>query len=149
MTRRRRLLANAVILAILCGQLLAIVLDRELWPFSPYSMYSDLRRGPAVTRLWLYGVAADGTEAPLELSMVHPYRFPQLETALSRLQGADVQEGLRDILARYEARRRAGRHAGPTLSALRLYRMTWTADPRVANRDRPLERDLLAEAGAR
>lgn len=149
MTPRRRLLANAIVLAILGGQALAIVLDRELWPFSPYPMYSELRRGPTVSRLWLYGLSVDGAEAPLkERAAFHPFRLAQLEGALARLDEPRLREALQDLLARYEAGRRDGRHAGRELSALRLYRMTWNVDPEARNRDRPLARDLLAEARA-
>jgi hypothetical protein len=142
-TPRRRLLANAVILAILGGQAAAIVTGRELWPFSPYAMYSNLRRGPTISRLWVVGVSEGGAETPLHGAMLHPFRFSQLEAGLGRLDGEVRREGLSDLLRRYEVRRLAGRHAGPALEALRLYRMTFDA---AADGDRrPLARDLLAE----
>ena len=148
MSRSRRLFANLIIAAILAGSAAAIVTGLELWPFSPYPMFSAVRRGPTVTSLWLYGVLPGGEEVPLsDRAAFHPFRLAQLEAALARLDLPGREEGLRDILARHETRR----HAGPGLAGLRLYRMTFGIDARAANRDRPLARELLAEVrgGAR
>jgi len=143
MTRRRRLLADLILLLILGGQATALVLDREIWPFSPYPMFSDLRRGPRITRLWLYGVLAGGEEVPLtEREALKPLRIAGVTEALSRLHGAPLREALRDLLKRYDTRR----HPGPPIEAIRLYRMTWAIDLDAANRDRPLTRALLGEA---
>jgi len=149
MSRSRRALANLVIAAILAGSGAAIVTGRELWPFSPYPMFSALRRGPTVEDVWLYGVLPGGDETPLsDRSAFHPFRLAQLKVALERLAPPARQEALADMLARYEQRRRSGWHAGPELAGLRVYRLTFELDDRAANRERPLARELLAEARA-
>ncbi len=149
MSRPRRLLVNLVIAAILAGQGAAIVLDRELWPFSPYPMFSTAQRGPVVSRLWLYGVLPGGREVALtDRAAFLPLRLAQIEGGLGRLAPEGLREGLGDLLARYEARRREGGHAGPPIEGLRLYRMTFEIDALAASRDRPLSRELLAEAPA-
>jgi len=64
-----------------------------------------------------------------------------------RVQGKrDLHEAARNILERYEARRAAGRHAGPPLRALRIYRIAWQFDPWARNADHPEHRTLLCEA---
>jgi hypothetical protein len=143
-TRRRRLLATAILLAILGGQAAAILLDRELWPFSPYPMFSESMTGE-MSQLWLFGVLADGTEAPLgNREAFHPFRLAQLLGALERMSAGERAEALRDMLARREARRLEGHDVGPQLAAMRLYRMTWASD----DPDAKPERELLAEARA-
>ncbi len=110
-------------------------------------MFSTLRRPPTITRLWIYGVREDGAEAPLaNRAAYRPLAVSQVEKVLDRGDERRIGEALDDLLARYEARRRKGDHRGPALVGLRLYRMTWTADPTVANRDRPRSRELVAEA---
>jgi hypothetical protein len=147
MTGRRRLVANGVLLAILLGSAAAIVTGKELWPFSPYPMFSSLRGGPSLGSLWFRGVLADGTEVQLPGSRAfHPLRLAQLTAALERLSGDRLEEALLDLLTRYGVRRRAGRHDGPPLKGLRLYRMTFAFDPDPAGRDRPISRELVAEA---
>jgi hypothetical protein len=144
MTGRRRLLANGILLAILLGQAAAIVAGRELWPFSPYPMFSK-SLAPTVERFWLCGVREDGTEIALRKSAAfHPFRLAQLEGALGRLDFKGLAEAAKDLLARYEARRMAGRHDGPPLRSLRIYRVAYgTAAPAGAE---PVSRELLAEA---
>lgn len=143
MTRRSRLVANAILLAILAGQAAAIVSGRELWPFSPYPMFSK-PLGDTVSRFWLHGMLADGSEVPLrQRSAFHPFRLAQLEGALARMDAGELAEAARDMLARYESRRAAGDHRGPRLSALRIYRVTWDTGVPAGE---PLARELLAEA---
>ncbi|MCK6461169.1 MAG: hypothetical protein L6Q95_14905 [Planctomycetes bacterium] len=144
MTRRRRLLANGILVAILLGQAAAIVSGRELWPFSPYPMFSR-SLAPTVERFWLCGVREDGAEIALRSTAAfHPFRLAQLEGALARMDAPALAEAARDMLARYEARRLAGRHDGAPLRSLRIYRVVWrTAAPSGAE---PLSRELLAES---
>ncbi len=147
MTRSRRLLANLLVLGIVAGSAAAIATGRELWPFSPYPMFSGVHRETTVARHWIYGVLPDGREVPLsDRRFFHPLRPAQLEAAFARLGPAERREGLDDILSRYEARRAAGRHGGPRVTGLRLYRMTFELEADAGNRDRPLARELLAEA---
>lgn len=139
MTARRRTVANGIVLALLAGQAAAVLADRELWPFSPYPMYSTLQTG-TITRLWLYRVGADGTEEPLDdRTALAPPRLAALETGLARMDRDARHEALRDLLARCEQR-----HDGRAFKALRLYRMSW--DAARGDRDHPIARELLAEA---
>jgi hypothetical protein len=130
----------------------AIVGDRELWPFSSYPMFSTPRRPPTVTRLWIVGVREDGTETPLaDRAAYRPLAWSHVERVLQRADRARIVLALDDLLARNETRRHEGDPGAPSLAALRLYRLTWTADPWAANRDHPQSRELLGEArgGAR
>jgi len=146
MTRSRRLLANLLVLGVVAGSAAAIGTGHELWPFSPYPMFSRTHRGPTVERLWVYGVLPDGREVPLsDRRAFHPLRLAQLEAALTNLGPAGRREGLEDMLSRYEVRRGAGRHGGPRFTGLRLYRMAFELEDDAGNRDRPLVRELLAE----
>jgi hypothetical protein len=52
---------------------------------------------------------------------------------------------LQDCLKRYEALRSAGRHHGPPLQGMRLYRVDWKLDPWARNLDSPDQKKLLFE----
>lgn len=146
MSRSRRLVANLVLLGILVGSAVAIVTGQELWPFSPYPMFSSVRQ-PVVGKLWIRGVLGDGTEVRLTSHRAfHPLRLAQLTAGLERLSGERLDAALRDVLARYGAERRAGYHDGPRLSGIRIYRMTFLLDADLLGRDRPLSQVLVAEA---
>ena len=85
-------------------------------------------------------------QAPLaDRTAYRPLALSQVEMTLAHADERGIAEALEDLLGRYETRRRAGGHQGPPLAGLRLYRMTWGIDPRAANRDRPLSRELLGE----
>jgi hypothetical protein len=145
-TRGRRVVADLVLGAILVGSGASIVTGRELWPFSPYPMFSTVRRGPFLEQLWFEGVLPDGTGVPIPGPRAfRPLRLAQLTTALERLPKERMEEALRDVLRRYGVERRAGRHDGPPLKGLRLYRMTFLPDPDPAGRDRPRSCELVAE----
>jgi len=92
-------------------------------------------------------VREDGVEAPLaDRTAYRPLALSQVEMTLEHADERGIAEALGNLLGRYETRRRTGGHEGPPLAGLRLYRMTWRIDPRAANRDRPLSRELLGEA---
>jgi hypothetical protein len=147
MTRGRRVVANLVLGGILVGSAAAIVTGKELWPFSPYPMFSSVRAGPVLEKLWFQGVLADGREVPIHGHRAfHPLRLAQLTRGLERLPKGQMEEALRDVLLRYGVERRAGRHDGPPLKGLRIYRMTFAFDPDPAGRDRPRSCELVAEA---
>lgn len=157
----RRLVAYAAIVAVVGGHLYDLAMDWEHWPFSPYPMYSH-RMGNELTVYRLMGVVAGGSgggaagEAEAEIPLItRRYLWPldSMSTAgaLRRMhrepdREALLGEAMGDCLARYEARRAAGKHDGPPLSAIRLYRMTWEMDPWARNRDRPDRRELIYEA---
>ena len=130
-----------------------ILRGREHWPFSCYPMYSRVELEPTMTQFRIFGVSAEDPDRELILQdrrFLEPFDNSRLGQALKRIGAGDNPEaGLRvaltDCLQRYEALRSAGRHDGPPLRALRLYRLTWVLDPRAANRERPDTRLLIAE----
>lgn len=147
--RGRRFVVDALIALVIGGSLMCIVLDRELWPFSNYPMFSELARGRHhVARL--YGVVG-GVEVPL---LDHAYWYPLDASRVARavqrlaLTGPSTEPAvaaLRDLAARYEERRVHGAHAGPRLSGLRAYGLTWNVRSGAVNRAGPDARLLLAE----
>ena len=150
MPRRRAALVHAIMVVIVGISACAIARPVELWPFSPYSMYAGVSRGRSVRDIRLFGLTAESLEIPLNRTeFTHPWDPGRLRDAVIILERENSQgqiaDVLRNILAQYEERRRTGDHAGPELSGLRLYRMTWTLDPWASNRDRPDEKELIAE----
>jgi len=84
----------------------------------------------------------------LDSEVIYPFDQCRLTSALSRTyHDIDrrylIREQLRDCLNRYEARRRAGDHAGPPLAAVRLYEMYWTLDADASNVATPDARRLI------
>jgi hypothetical protein len=77
---------------------------------------------------------------------LQPFDLSRLPPALKQAaQENTLDEAMIDCLTRYEALRRAGRHDGPPLVAMRLYMVTWKLDPSLSNIDRPDRKDLLTE----
>ena len=156
-SRGRRFLVTSVAALITAGSVAEIARDppyaREYWPFSQYQMYSE-RSKETLTMRRLFGVTA-GTpsrEIPLvEKRYIFPFDHSRLWTSLDRLDKSTDRErllsiALADCLRRYEVRRLEGRHDGPPLSALRLYRLHWTAASSA--KDRIADRELLWEVEA-
>lgn len=151
--RRRELLVYAVIFVITSGSLFDIATQREHWPFSPYRMFSSVKRNHSISLTRLVGV----TESipPREISLLDPQYIQPLSslglsTSLNRKPN-DVTyeqyytEALRHVLDRYEALRIAGAHDGPRLRGIRLYKYHWKLDPWARNADRPDRQELILE----
>jgi hypothetical protein len=147
--RARLVAAHTLIATIGLGSLACIVTGRDVWPFLSYPMYADLVEGRR-EQFWLYG-ESDAGEAPL-----HGYRYWQpadeqrLGTGLRQLAdrpegGALVSEALARLAARYEDARRAGRHDGPELDALRVYAVRWDVRSGQSTARAPDERVLIGE----
>lgn len=150
MGRPRIWLVYTTIAVITGGSLFAIIKDAEYWPFSPYGMYSDMRRERSLTWLRLFGVTK--AEEPQEIPLlapeyIQPFDQSRLPKALSQMRRNPdkLREALRDCLMRYESLRLAGRHQGPPLQGIRLYRLEWQLDPWARNADRPDRRTLILE----
>jgi hypothetical protein len=150
-TRARRLLINFVLAVLIAGSVYDIAADDEHWPFSPYPMFSGVWRSPTFTWLRLIGVTSDGREFVLDTNdYIEPFDQSRLAKGLKRMLEGDanparIQMALGDCLKRYEDLRRAARHSGPPLIAMRLYELEWTIDPQAANVDRPDRRRFIAE----
>jgi hypothetical protein len=153
MSTRRLLLVHSVLALLVGGSLYALVTGREYWPFSPYAMYSEAERARSLSRLWLFGVSASAPHEEISLhasKYIRPFYKSRLIPALERIardprRETGLREALQDCLRRYEKLRLAGRHEGPPLRGVRLYRMQWELDPWARNVDEPSRRTLIAE----
>jgi hypothetical protein len=135
------------------GSLVDIIRDTEHWPLSSYPMFSVVDLGPRIRLLRLFGVTQGPSRqeiALLDASEIYPFDQCRLSTALAATRNNQARRYLmdallRDVLARYQARRIAGEHHGPALDAVRAYEVTWTLDPDAANIDAPDQKLLVAE----
>ncbi len=151
----REFLVYAVIFIIIGGSVFDIITQREHWPFSPYSMFSTVRREYSLTRLRLFGLTDidSSRELPLnEPRYIQPLGDKHIQRVMSIKKKPDnvsyesyVEEALRHILTRYEALRIAGEHDGPELRGIRLYRYQWKLDPWIRNVERPDRGELILE----
>jgi hypothetical protein len=150
------LLVHAVMIVLVAGQALALALDEEKWPFSPYPMYSYMRNPVSYNEFQVWGVTPEGREFPLvERRHIRPLTSLRLREVVSRRvsrlgdREAAHDPYLREVVAgawsRYEARRLETRHDGPPLVGARLYGVRWRLDPWVRNLHRPEERELVLE----
>lgn len=153
MRKLRTITANALIVALLGLSAVSIAADRELWPFSPYPMYSvadaaaagakpgDLGTEYELFSLRLYGVPRDGApERFLTLryaSLSHYHSLARL-VAATPVDDAGIRAIVSEVLAGYTARRAA---TEPELAAVRLYALEWEGDA-------PSQLHLLAEVRA-
>ena len=162
MSKRRILLVHAVVTLLIAGSLYDIVMDRETWPFSQYPMYSELH-GSGLAQLQLFGVAQEEPHQEIPLNdpsyiepvseYLRPFDRSRIRWALNWIlvkngnyqRQQTLDDALLDCLKRYETLRRAGRHDGPALEGVRLYRLQWRLDPGARNVDRPDNRTLIAE----
>ena len=147
---RPRLLVVYLLGAVILGGLVSdLVRDTEHWPFSMFPMYSEVDRSNTLSMLRLYGVVQRSPSIEIQLDKniyLQPFDNTRVADALGNaLQKNRVDEGVNDCLKRYEALRIAGRHDGPPLVAMRLYRVTWTVNDTGSNIDRPDRKELLSE----
>ena len=153
MSRARLWVVYTLGAVILGGSLYDFVRDTEHWPFSTYPMFSEISLGNAYSILRLYGVVQRSPLIEIQLDnnlYLQPFDNSRLADALERArQENKLDEAVTDCLARYEALRRAGRHNGPSLVAMRLYLVTWTPDSSARNIDRPDRKELLTEVAPR
>ena len=151
--KRRLWLVYALLALLVGGSLYDMVTRIEHWPFSPYPMFSGVRRDRSLNVLRLFGVIEGnlGHEIPLVKSeYIHPMDEARLRVGLRWITRSNhrqqlLREALQDSLMRYESLRREGRHDGPPLQGIRLYRVYWKLDPWARNVERPDHRDLVFE----
>lgn len=153
MSKARLLVVYGLGAMILGGSLPDIVRDTEHWPFSQYQMFSQMEVSKTYSTLRLYGVVERSPLVEVQLDSnlyLQPFDNSRLLAGLQNALGKNrLDEAVTDCLTRYEALRRAGRHDGPPLLAMRLYMVTWTLDPSASNIDRPDRKELLTEVPAR
>ena len=147
LSRRRAGVVYGLLGVILIGHSVCIMLDRDIWPFSCYAMYSY-----GATSSWdetrMYGVPqGEDHEFPLDEKQLVLSRIV-LRTTLQRAQRQGdlaLQKTAAEAFRMYELRRIAGRHAGPSLQALRVYALHWDYEPEARNRLKPDRHVLLME----
>lgn len=154
MSKRRVLTAYAVIALVSVGSLFCIAAPAERWPFSAYRMYADVKREPRLELLRLFGVT--GGDNPVEIPLLAFQYIQPFDQSRQRLVFTKISkdpqrqdllpEALLDCLLRYESLRQDGRHSGPPLQGVRLYRLSWELDPWARNVDQPNRKELLQEA---
>jgi hypothetical protein len=150
-SKPRLLIVYGLGVIIFGGTLSDILTDTEHWPFSSYPMYSsiDVSKTYSFSFLRLYGVLQRSplVEMPLDDDIyLQPFDNSRLPLALEYAGMENrLDEAVADCLARYETARNAGRHGGPQLVGMRLYRVTWTLEPSASNVDRPDYKELLTE----
>lgn len=145
--------AHLVALGLAGGSLFDLVTGREHWPFSPYSMYSRMDLQRTASRVMPFGAPEDSNlpDFPLQDEMyVYPFEKTRLNAALARLapSGVRLQAAARDLLRRYQQLRRQGKHTGPKLKAVRIYRVHWDLRPDADNVHSFENRRLLVEIAA-
>jgi hypothetical protein len=156
MSKRRVLLLNSVIAALFIGSLFCLVFEKSYWPFLEYPMFSEVERKYSLSDWRLYGVTQEQphNEIPLLASdYIQPFDQSPLGTALKKMKSNHNPESsqkllnraLLDCLERYEKLRLAGRHDGPPLQGVRLYKVRWHLDAWAENVDRPDRRKLIAQ----
>lgn len=149
MPKRRLVVAYALGAIIFGGALADLVRDTEHWPFSQYPMFSEVQAAQTFSMLRLYGIPQQSPQAevPLDSNLyLQPFDNSRLPPALEHAARENrLDEAMENCLTRYEALRREGRHDGPALVGMRLYRLTWTLQSSADNVDRPDRKELLAE----
>jgi len=151
---RRRLIAiYALMLFILGGSFLDMARDSEHWPWSCYPMYSEIQTGTTFDDYRLYGVPKENPSTEISLftdeRYLQPFDQSRLALVLDEVHDdPGLHHGLQNCLTRYEALRKGGRHPGPELSAIRMYKVYWTLDPYGATIEKPDRKVLVDEVTA-
>jgi hypothetical protein len=149
MTPLRVAAVHGLLALIIGGQAIALVMDAEKWPFSPYPMYARMRTASHVEyRLYAVPMGPVPREfSLLDWAYVRPIGPQKLQGILQRTRSQEARRRrmITALWRRYEALRREGRHQGPRLEAVRLYRVRWIFDRRSLAREAPAERDLVLE----
>jgi hypothetical protein len=156
LNRGRVCFVYLIIAVLVGGSLYDLARDSEHWPFSQYGMYSEVQRDPSLSVMRLFGVTrGKSQEIPmLRFDYVQPLDQSRLRWAFEDMNYRPNREqrmrtALSDCLVRYELLRQAGRHQGPPLEGIRLYRVYWQLDPWARNADQPNRKELLFEVSAR
>lgn len=157
MRKLRAWFVNSVIIA-LCGlSIYPIVMDKEHWPFSQYSMYAQAEKTWSLSVIRLVGITAESdinNEIPLQsFNYIQPFNQSRQRVAFERLLNQSggqpselIKQAMLDCLLRYERLRLAGSHDGPPLRGIRLYRVYWSRlDPLARNVDYPDRKELIDE----
>ena len=143
----RKLVVNLCVAIFLTGSAVALITQRDFWPFSHYPMFAALQ-GPEMEMLEVVGIAAkDAEEIPLAPSRRHSIiAGARYRVTLSRLIGNGTESDTREYLASVAREYEHARSGDKTpLEAVRLYRSRWQAVPGDDPPARRIGRQLLAE----
>lgn len=127
-SRRQRIVATFVT-TIVVASAVSLLTQRELWPFSPYTMFAALQ-GPNIDVFQVVGVKTDESEVSMT-----PSRFTALvsgsryQAALELLVRNGHQHDTRMFLERAARQYARLRDDAVELKAVRLYRSRWQAAP--------------------
>ncbi len=142
----RLALIVGLIVATIGGNLYCMVRKVEYWPWSDYPMYS--RTAQNTTRVMrVVGLSKEReVDLPAWIDFA-PFTFHHLSNYFFQAyeQNADLKRPLGSLLHLYDINRQAGKHAGPELVGLRLYRMEWKHDPQLHNLETPERREPICE----
>ena len=144
---RRRLAINLCVAGFVLGSAVSLITQRELWPFSPYTMFAALQ-GPEQLMLDIVGVSATSSEeiqlAPSpRTKIIAGTRYREMLNRLVEIGSeSEIRTYLADVAHRYEDERPAD---VPRLRAVRLYKSRWRAMPDEWPPARRVEQVLLTE----
>ena len=150
MSFHRMVVAHLMIFLILFGSLTSCILDRRMWPFLNYWMFSSYHSN---CFQWIvpYGITAEGEIRLPSDRYWRPLNGIRLDGAFSQMahfkDAASRRTAAAQFLAnRYREERARDPHpSGPEIRGLRLYQCTWRLQPGALNRNEPDSRALLAE----
>lgn len=133
LSRARMVAVHVLILGLLGGSLLSMAVFRDIWPFSPYKMFSYTGRFErGLTTHIFYGVPEEGDGSRIELSLdvFRPLLANAVRNAVKRAEDAADPERARRatavaLLAFYESQRLRGDHTGPRLRELVIIENHW------------------------
>ena len=119
-------------------------------------MFSWVEQKYSFSEVRLYGATQEQPHNEIPLlapDYIQPFDQARLSVALERMEFKHnterrhklLNKAVLDVLERYETLRLAGRHDGPPLQGVRLYKERWQLDVRAENVDQPDHRRLIAE----
>ncbi len=141
MSTLRKIVVPLVMFGIIGIQLVYTVAKLpEAWPFSNYPMFSKANARTTATNYPLQGVTSDGQTFEISTRKhLEPFNVAKLRIGLGGLvripDSTRRSESIANALAYldqvYERNRLAGRHDGPAITELRLFRQSfdWTSTP--------------------
>ena len=142
MSLGRRWVVYGLFAFVLGGNLVSFIINRQIWPYSPYPMFANARDLTFET-LVLVGEPVDGGEFWFESqgylsAAISPMVINNGFDAVRARPGiSGLDERLRDTYEFYERRRQQGLSSGPPLRRLHLYRFSWAMRPDLANLHTP------------
>lgn len=141
---RRAIAVCGLMVFLISGSLASIFLDRELWPFSPYGMFSGISED-RFTQLKFVGITENSS---IDLSEYLSPAGRAIAAELQRIEHhRDAHNKVREALSRhlryYEKRRLEGKHSGPPLRGVQVDQLEFQMDPRSDKKVRLLSRQEL------